>query len=103
MKVTKDKIECSIQEWDCYNTWNRKTPQDVVETINEEILNILSTSHSPVWAQKRIYNYLDQYKEYGFRDSECEQTATQIINEYYNSTIDRWEAYHDEWKKLGLM
>ena len=93
MKVTKDSIECSIEEWDCYNNSSFQTPLDVVEEVNSNILIILSTSHSPVWAQNRIYNFLNLYMEYGFRDSECEEVATQIINEYYNSTIDRWDAY----------
>ena len=95
MKVTKDKIECSIKEWDCYV---RHTPLHVVEDVNQNILSILSSTHSPVWAQKRIYDFLYQHKQYGFRDSECEQVATDIINSYYNSNITRFDSYNELWK-----
>lgn len=90
MKVTQTEIQCSIQEWECYSS---KTTPSMVEDINKSILSILSSTHSPVWAQKRIYDFLNQYKEYGFRDTECEQVATNIINRYYNSNINRNECY----------
>lgn len=98
MKVTKHKIECSIEEWDCYDNDLCKTPLHVVEYVNQNILSILSSTHSPVWAQKRIYDFLDEYKQYGFRDSECEQVTTNIINSYYNSNISRFDSYSELWK-----
>lgn len=95
MKVTKDKIECSMEEWDCYSF---HTPPHVVEDVNQNILSILSSTHSPVWAQKRIYDFLNQYKQYGFRDSECDQVSTDILNSYYNSNISRYDSYSELWK-----
>ena len=86
MIVTLEKLEVKRSEWECYID----TPDVVIETVNELVLEILNTTHHPVLAQKRIYDALFDYREYGFTDSECNQVATCIINKYYNSYIDRW-------------
>lgn len=89
MIVTRENLEIKRSEWDCYTD----TPDVVIEQLNKEFLEILSTTHSPVWAQKRFYEFVDLngYNQYGFGDSECNQAATDIINKYYNSNISRWE------------
>lgn len=91
MLITSDKIQLSIREWDCYDNRIRRTPQEVVDTINSEFSEILGSSRSPVYAQQRIYDVLGKYSIYGFSDSECHQVATNVINLYYKSNIDRWE------------
>jgi len=86
MIISRKKLEIKRSEWECYID----TPDVVIETVNELVLEILNTTHHPVLAQKRIYDALFDYREYGFTDSECNQVATCIINKYYNSYIDRW-------------
>jgi len=86
MIISRKKLEIKRSEWECYID----TPDVVIEEVNELFLEILNTTHSPVLAQKRTYDALFDYREYGFIDSECSQVATCIINKYYNSYIDRW-------------
>lgn len=87
MIVTPQEIVISIEEWECYSD----TPQGVVDKINAEFRVVLNTNTSPSWAQKRFFSFLDTFANYGFRDSECCQVATDVINRYYCSSIDRWE------------
>ena len=91
MIVTPEKLDISISEWECYDNSHTRTPQSVVDTINAEFSRILNTSTSPRYAQSRIYHFLSAYSDYGFSDSECHETATNVINKYYNSNINRWE------------
>lgn len=91
MLISPHKVEISIDEWDCYDNRKCQTPQEIVDIINAEFSEILDTTHSPVYAQQRIYNVLSGYSEYGFSDSECHQVATTVINCYYKSNINRWE------------
>lgn len=89
MIITKNQLQVKRSEWECYID----TPDSVIESINNEILEILGTTTSPVLAQKRIYRFLyDNHREWGFSDSECNETTTNIINVYYNSNIDRWAS-----------
>ena len=90
MLISPHKVELSIEEWDCYDNSSCRTPQDVIDIINQEFSVILDTTHSPRYAQARIYKFLSKYSEYGFSDSECSQVATNVINLYYQSNIDRW-------------
>ena len=91
MIVTSEKIDISISEWECYDNQLTRTPQSVVDTINAEFSRILNTTKSPRYAQSRIYHFLSGYMDYGFSDSECHQCATDVINRYYQSNINRWE------------
>ena len=91
MLISPHKVELSIEEWECYDNVLCRTPQDVIDTINQEFSVILDTTHSPRYAQQRIYEVLDFYTEYGFSDSECHEVATKVINLYYQSNINRWE------------
>ena len=91
MLISPHVIELSIEEWECYDNSLCRTPYEVVDTINREFSSILETTHSPRYAQARIYKFLSKYSEYGFSDSECNQVATNVINLYYKSNIDRWE------------
>lgn len=91
MLISPHVIELSIEEWECYDNESCHTPYEVVDTINREFSSILETTHSPRYAQARIYHFLSEYANYGFSDSECRQVATNVINLYYKSNIDRWE------------
>jgi len=86
MIISREKLEIKRSEWECYID----TPDVVIEEVNELFLEILNTTHSPVLAQKRTYDAMFDYRKYGFMDSECNQTVTDVINKYYNSNIDRW-------------
>lgn len=86
MIISKEKVSILRSEWECYTD----TPDSVIDIINKEFSEILFTTTSPVYAQKRIYDFCSNYKEWGFSDSECNQTATDVINQYYKSDINRW-------------
>ena len=87
MIITREQVSISRSEWECYIN----TPDSVIDIINKEFSEILLTTTSPVYAQKRIYEFLyENYSEWGFSDSECNQVATDVINKYYQSNIDRW-------------
>lgn len=86
MIIQASKVEMSRDEWDCYSF----TPDAIIADVNIGITEILMTTHHPVTAQKRIMDFLESYTFYGFRDSECEFAATDAINEYYKSNINRW-------------
>jgi len=86
MIISREKLEIKRSEWECYID----TPDAVIEEVNELVLEILNTTQSPNLAQKRTYDAMFDYRKYGFMDSECNQTATDVINKYYNSNIDRW-------------
>ena len=89
MIISREKVSISRSEWQCYID----TPDSVIDIINEEFSEILLTTTSPVYAQKRIYDFCAKYKEWGFSDSECNQMATDVINQYYKSDINRWQMF----------
>ena len=87
MIITREQVSIKRSEWECYID----TPDSVIDTINAEFSVILMSPTSPVYAQKRIYEFLyENYREWGFSDSECNQVVTNVINKYYQSNIDRW-------------
>jgi len=87
MIVTQEQLVIKRSEWECYVD----TPDSVIEVVNQEFSKILLTTTSPIYAQKRVYDYLhENHREWGFSDSECNQVVTNVINKYYNSNIDRW-------------
>ena len=85
------KLPLSKDEWECYND----TPSFVIDDVNGEFEYILASADSPVDAQKRIYKMLEMYSNYGFRDTECEHVATDVINKHFVDTndINRWSYY----------
>ena len=88
MIIEQNKVSIKRSEWECYVD----TPDRVIELVNDAFGVILQTSRSPVYAQQRIYQFCQQeeYRVWGFSDSECNQCATDVINKYYKSDIDRW-------------
>ncbi len=88
MIINREEVSISRSEWECY----MDTPDSVIETINKEFSEILLTTTSPIYAQKRIYEFCHNYRKWGFVDSECYQVATDVINKYYQSNISRWDV-----------
>jgi len=88
MIIEREQLIVSRKEWECY----RSTPDFVIDEINSTFLEILQTTNSPRYAQKRFYDfaYDSGFDLYGLRDTECCIVATDIINTYYKSNIDRW-------------
>lgn len=83
------ELFCDRHEWECYS----HTPYNVIEEINKLVYSVITINTDPVVAQKIIYDTIsssEEYRSYGFRDSECDQCTTNIINKYYGSNIDRW-------------
>jgi hypothetical protein len=87
MIIQASKVEVTREEWECFSF----TPDSIISDVNIGITEILMTTHHPVIAQERIYDFLETYKMYGFSDSEGDIAATNAINAYYNSNISRWE------------
>ena len=83
-----NKLHCDRGEWECY----RHTPDHIIDEVNDLVYAVITTNNDAVVAQKIIYDTLQEngYGKYGFRDSECDQCTTNIINQYYGSKIDRW-------------
>ena len=88
MIIEREQLTVSRKEWECY----KNTPDFVIDEINSTFLEILQTTNSPRYAQKRFYDfaYDSGFDLYGLRDTECCIVATDIINTYYKSNIDRW-------------
>ena len=89
MIISKNKIMVLRSEWECYVD----TPDVVISEVNSFILNILNTNSDAVVSQRKIYNHLyENYNQYGFSDSECNQVVTNIVNKFYGTSIDRWAS-----------
>ena len=80
------QVTLKRSQWDCYVD----TPDSVIATINGFFSRVLADKTDPVVAQKTIYKFMELYREWGFSDSECNQAATDEINKYYKTSIDRW-------------
>ena len=81
-------VELKRSEWECYTD----TPDNVIATINGYFTGVLDKYFDAVEAQKEIYRFMDLFQEFGFSDSEPSQTATDLINKYYKTNINRWAS-----------
>ena len=81
----------SIKEWECY----LDTPQSIVDAVNILIELHLNESPTPEEALHRIFPMLDTFSMFGFRDTECECVAVEIINNYYTdfASVHRFDYY----------
>ena len=81
----------SIKEWQCY----LDTPQVIVDAVNILVEDILEDTDTSIEALQGVFNMLDVFQHYGFRDTECEHVAVEIINNYYlnQSDIHRFDYY----------
>ncbi len=82
MIIQASKVEVSRDEWDCYSF----TPDAIIADVNTGITEILMTTHHPVTAQKRVYEFLESYKKYGFRDSEGDMAPLMLSMHITNQT-----------------
>jgi hypothetical protein len=81
-------IKLKRSEWECYTD----TPDAVIKTVNKQFTTVLKECNTPVLAQHKMYQFLNDYKEWGFRDSECNQVVTDVVNNHYKTNINRWES-----------
>ena len=91
MTITTAPLTKTKQEWQCY----LDTPEQVVELVNGMTGYILDHSQSPIQALKDTFKMLNFFQEYGFRDTECEVVAQDIVNAYYWDAKDvyRFDVY----------
>ena len=90
------QVTLKRSEWGCYVD----TPDSIIDTINgyfSRVLEDYREERDSLTAQRQIYHFLSLYTEWGFSDSECHQAATDTINKYYNTNIDRWECLKASW------
>ena len=78
------------KEWQCY----LDTPPQLVELINDMCEIVLELSATPQQALKGIYKVLNNFQSDGFRDTECEHAAVDLINSYFQDEpdVDRWSV-----------
>ena len=85
-------------EWECFVD----TPDYAIQTINRLFTDVLKKQTVALDAQVEVYEILEAYQHFGFRDSECLQVATDVINKYYGTNLDRWEAAFKKSPKTPL-
>lgn len=88
------QVQLKRSQWECYID----TPDSIIATINGYFTRVLVDCMDPITAQAKIYGFMDMYSEWGFSDSEPHQSATNEINKYYKSNIDRWESMKASWQ-----
>lgn len=81
-------VELKRSEWECYTD----TPDGVIATVNGYFTDVLRRCDTSLTAQYEMYLFLNLYTEWGFRDSECNQVVTNMINKHYKTNINRWES-----------
>ena len=86
-------VNLKRSEWECYID----TPDSVIETINGYFGYVIANNTNPVDVQREMFRFMGMYSEWGFYDSEPLQVATNTINNSFNSNLDRWECFKEEW------
>jgi hypothetical protein len=81
----------TIKEWQCY----LDTPQSIVDAVNILIELHLKEENTPEDALHSIFPMLNAFSSFGFRDTECEIVAVEIINNYYTDcfSVHRFDYY----------
>ncbi len=90
------QVTLKRSQWECYVD----TPDGIIATVNgyfSRIIEDYREERNAIEAQREIYHFLSMYTEWGFSDSECHQAATDVINKYYETSIDRWESLKAGW------
>ena len=62
------KLPMSLEDWQCY----LDTPQEVVDLINTYCEKALKRSKDPKSALFNVYTVLNDFVEFGLRDTECD-------------------------------
>jgi len=81
-------VKLKRSEWECYTD----TPDGVIDTVNGYFTDVLRRCNTPAFAQHEMYKFLNLYAEWGFRDSECNQVVTDVVNKRFKTNINRWES-----------
>lgn len=74
----------SREDWECY----LDTPQEVVDLINTSCQRALDASKDPHTAIRRIYMVLNDFVEFGLRDTECDNVAVKVVNAHFKDQPD---------------
>ena len=70
------KLPMSLEDWQCY----LDTPQEVVDLINTLCEKALKRSKDPKSALFNVYTVLNNFVEFGLRDTECDHVAVRVVN-----------------------
>mgnify|MGYP003660783703 CR=1 FL=1 len=81
-------INLKRSQWDVYTD----TPDSVIETVNGYFSYVIANNKNANDAQQEIYKLMCMYSEWGFVDSEPLQSATDTINNVYNTKLTRWDS-----------
>ena len=74
----------SLEDWECY----LDTPQEVVDLINTSCQKALNASQNPHIGLRRVYMVLNDFVEFGLRDTECDHVAVKVVNTYFKDQPD---------------
>ena len=69
------KLPMSLEDWQCY----LDTPQEVVDLINTSCQRALDASQDPHTGLRRVYMVLNDFVEFGLRDTECDHVAVAVV------------------------
>jgi hypothetical protein len=78
------KLPMSREDWECY----LDTPDEVVELINSFCQKALDTAEDPKSALLCIYQVLNNFVEFGLRDTECDHVAVKVVNAHFKDQPD---------------
>lgn len=98
--ILKISIEWQKQfrdvKWDCYDY----TPKKIVDEFTKKFRNNLKNIDDPLRAAQEVFKitYLPKFAVYGFGDSDVHYQIVDEINNYYGSSIDRFDVYDEEEK-----
>ena len=84
------KLPMSLEDWQCY----LDTPQEVVDLINTRCEKALKRSKDPKSALFNVYKVLNNFVEFGLRDTECDHVAVAVVNAYFKDEpdVDRYSV-----------
>ncbi|AOV62292.1 hypothetical protein S420910_103 [Synechococcus phage S-CAM7] len=88
MISTQITITIKRSEWECYID----TPDSVIETINNYFAFVLQSRDTALEAQAEIFKFMCMFSEFGFYDSEPRQCATDTINDFFGTSLSRWDS-----------
>ena len=78
------KLPMSREDWQCY----LDTPQEVVDLINTSCQRALKASRDPHTGLRRVYMVLNDFVEFGLRDTECDHVAVAVVNAHFKDQPD---------------
>ena len=78
----------SKHDWHCY----LDTPDYVVDAVNSMTKAILELADTPIQALQCIFEILSYFENFGFRDSDCENVAADIVNAHFKTQVHRFDV-----------